>query len=142
MSKRDKQVNAGLNKKYTLHIRQELLDNDDTVENILSNPCLTDEQKKEALEFLNQFNEEWVNGRVYPSKDGRYQPKFHTTDKDRKIVNDMNNKRNNDVFAVSKSRGMLKFESDVNKDDSYSMEDALNEKIDEEMVDLKNTQTS
>jgi hypothetical protein len=109
----------GLTKKTSLKIREELLDQD-----------YIDKLSEEDKKWLNQFNEEWIHGRVYKSKDGCYKPKFHKTKRDKKRENDANNSRNRDAFGRAKIRGNLVAEVANSGVKFYESEDTLNTIID------------
>ena len=111
----------GLCKQTSLRSREELVDYD-----------YLDKLNDEELKFLNQFTEEWVHDRVYPSKDGKYKPKFHKTKAERKRVNDMNNARNRDTYGKAKMLGKLEPES-VKNEDFYEPEETLIEEIDKDL---------
>lgn len=119
----------GLSAQTTLKIRAELLDQD-----------YYHKLSEEEAEWMNQFNEEYVNGRVYKSKDGSYKPKFHKKKSERKLVNDMNNARNRDAYSKAKTMGKLDLDLPKSKD-FYTSEDALIEQIDAQ-TELENLLTS
>ena len=132
MSKRSNMKHPGLSKITTLPIRQDLTDSD-YVDNIKNNKHLSKEEKDAALQFLNDFNEEWINCNIKKGK-----ARFHKTFKERKKINDMNNARNRDVYSRNKARGTLAFYLDIEKQNTYEIEDDLNYKIDEDTKIIKN----
>jgi len=87
----------GLDKKYNLKIRQELIDQDYIDK-------LTDEEK----DWLSRFNEEYVSANFQHK--GK---KLHKTKKQKRERYQANNKRNVDIFAVSKANEMLRGEKDI-----------------------------
>jgi len=120
MSKRTRTKYPGLHKNLSLPIRADLIDQDYIDK-------LTDKEKQ----WLNNFNEEWVNCNIRKDK-----ARFHKSKKDRKIINDMNNARNRDVFSRHQARGTLKSESEIlHEKPNYEVENNLIEKID---IDLEN----
>lgn len=104
MSRRSKTKYPGLDKSVTLKVRHELLDQDYLHE-------LNDTDKT----WLSNFMREWASADLkHPGK------KFHRTRKERKLINDANNARNRDSFAVTKSNGMLKGMKSSNKENSQT----------------------
>lgn len=65
-----------------------------------------------AKEWLNNFNEEWINASL--NHRGK---KFHKTKKERKIIYDKNNARNRDSFTRAKASGTLNY---IDEDKSLS----------------------
>lgn len=96
-NKRSKVKYPGLDKQYTLKIRQEVHDQDYIDK-------LSDKEKR----WLNNFNEEYINANL--KHKGK---KLHKTKVLRQSINRINNNRNNDVYARTKRQGMLKGEKDI-----------------------------
>lgn len=117
-NKRNSMKRPGLSAQTTLKIRADLLDQD-----------YYNKLNDEELDWMNQFNEEYVNGRVYKSKDGSYKPKFHKKKSERKLVNDMNNSRNRDAYSKAKITGKLDLELPKTRG-FYTAEDEIIDAID------------
>lgn len=115
ISRRSKVKHPGLNKTYTLPIRQELVDYD-----------YIHKLSPEEKEWLNKFNEEEINGNIYGK--GK---KINKKKADRKKITDRINARNRDSYSRAKVRGTLDMDVDTGNM-SYTNEDDLIEKIDAE----------
>lgn len=96
-TRRAKSKFPALKKKYTLKIRQDLLDYDYIDK-------LSDEEKA----YLNQFTEEWLNASFVKTKSGNYSSKnLHKTQAQRREAYSRNNRRNNDVYSIAKTSNKL-----------------------------------
>lgn len=127
MSLRSKSRFPAINPALNLKIRHDDMDQDYIDK-------LTDEEK----DWLNRFNEEYVNTN-FNHEGERIHPKKYTTKtvkktgKRRKIdvykqeSENRNNRRNNDSYAITKCNGMLKGEDSIhgNGTKNDSVEDAL-----------------
>jgi flagellar motor protein MotB len=86
-----------LNPGYATRVRKELLDADYLKD-------LNDEE----LKWYAQFTDEWTAGAISKGKTGIVKPgHIHRTNKQAKELYDANNKRNNDVFGVTKANFLM-----------------------------------
>lgn len=101
---RSKTKYPALNKKLNVKVRQELIDYD-----------YLDKLSEEEKKWLNKFTEEYVNASFKKTESGNYSSKnLHRKKTQRKDCYDRNNKRNADIFSVTKSNDMLKDSESLN----------------------------
>lgn len=94
---RRKSKYPGLEKKYTLKIRQDLIDQD-----------YIDKLSEEEKRFLSDFNEEWTGANF--NHEGKI---LHDTEDLKKQCRRKNYQRNNDIFAIKQCSEMLKDTSEI-----------------------------
>lgn len=123
MSKaRSKAKYPALDKKFTLKIRQDLIDQD-----------YIEKLSEEEKDWLNRFNEEYVNAKM--DHKGK---KLHRTKKMRKTIWKLNNDRNQDAYSKAKAREALKMGENrtamtsINEDTMIDNIDANNDNTDEQ----------
>ena len=86
-----------LNPKYATRVRKDLLDAD-----------YLKQLNEEELKWYAQFTDEWTAGAISKGKTGIVKPgHIHRTNKQAKELYDANNKRNNDVFGVTKANFLM-----------------------------------
>jgi len=117
---RRKVKNAALNSNYTTKVRREFLDFD-----------YIDKLSEKEKEFLNKFVEEEQNASFSKTKKN-----FNKTKEAQRKIYTNNNKRNNDVFGVTKATGRLLLTGETtpyiegNREVANDYEDALIDFID------------
>lgn len=116
-SKREKQEHANLDPKYNLKTRTDLIDHD-----------YLHKLSKKELDWLNEFNKEYVSGSF-----DRERPKrnLHKKRKHIKDADDRNNARNRDILTRAKASNQLTdYETLIEEADENFNEDKIIEAID------------
>lgn len=99
-----------LNPAHVPRVRKELLDAD-----------YLKQLSKEELLWYAQFTDEWVGANIHKTKTGKVKSGFlHNTKELAKDCYDRNNRRNNDIYAVSKAN-MLLSDIEIITEDQASM---------------------
>lgn len=136
-TKRSKSKYPNLVPKLNTKVRQELIDFD-----------YIDKLSEEEKAWLNQFTGEYLGGNFKKTETGKYSSKnLHKGQTMRKDCYDRNNKRNNDIYSITKGNDMLKtqevmteyLEAVSGSKNIEDTEDKLIEILDKAAKDSKNS---